>query len=126
MLLLLKSLLTPSFTGACPEKCNEAGEGLENKSYEEQLRERVILKVEKRSLRGDFIALYNYLKGDCNEDGVGLFCWVRSDRKRGNSLELCQERFILSIRKDSCTKRVVKQCNKAAWGSSGVTIPGDI
>jgi len=83
-----------------------------------------MLKVEKRSVRGDYIALYNCLQGGCNEDDVGLFCQVTGDRKRGNSLELCQERFILGIRKDFFTKRVAKHCNKATRGNSGVTIPG--
>ncbi|KAK4819788.1 LOW QUALITY PROTEIN: hypothetical protein QYF61_011388 [Mycteria americana] len=67
---------------------------------------------EKRSLWGDLIGAFQYLKGAYKKDRDKLFSRACCDRTRGNGFKQKEGRFRLDIGKKFFTMRVVKHWNR--------------
>jgi len=67
--------------------------GLDYLSYEDRLRELGLFSLEKRRLRDDLRAAFQYLKGAYRKEGGGHFRRVRSDRTRRGGSKLKEDRF---------------------------------
>mgnify|MGYP001861064929 CR=1 FL=1 len=74
-------------------------QGMEHLSCEYRLRELGLSSLEKRRLRGDLIAAFQYLKGRY---------WKEEDRARGYGFTLKEGRFMMDKEKNPFTVKVVR------------------
>ena len=57
-----------------------------------------MFSLEKRRLRGDLIAAFQYLKGAYRKDGDNLFSRACYNRRKGNGFKVKKGRFRLDVR----------------------------
>ena len=87
-------------------------QGMEHLSYKDRLRELGLFRLEKRRLRGDLRAAFQYLKGNYRKEGDRLFSGVCGDRTSGNCFKFKGGRFRLDIRKKFFTVRMVRHWDR--------------
>ena len=83
-------------------------QGMEHLSCEDRLRELRLFNLEKRRLRGDLIAAFQYLKESYRKEGDRLLSRLCYDRERGNCFKLKVVGYRLDIRKKPFTVKVVR------------------
>jgi len=86
--------------------------GMEHLYYEDRLRQRGLFSLEKRRLREDLTAAFQYLDRAYRKEANNLFSKACCDRTRSNGFKLREGRFRLDIRKNFFTMRVMKHWNR--------------
>jgi len=76
------------------------------------MRELGLFSLEKRRLRADLIAAFQYLKGAYRKDWENIFSRACCNRTRSNDFKLREGRFRLDIRKKFFTMSVVKHWHR--------------
>jgi len=82
------------------------------KGLEEKLRIPSLFSLQKRTLRGALIAVYNFLRRGNREGGADFFNLVSGDMMRGNGLKLHEGELTLDIRKKFFTEMLTEHWNK--------------
>lgn len=85
--------------------------GMKHFLYEGKLRTLGLFSLEKRRLRGDLTATFQYLNRTYREGTEGLFIRNCSARTRSNGYKLKEGKFRLNIRKKFFTLRMVGHWN---------------
>ena len=99
--------------------------GLQHLPYKDRLRELGLFRLEKRRLRGDLIAAFQYLKGAYKQEGRQLFERGDKSRTRANGFKLKEGRFRLDVRGKFFTMSG-EVLERAARRSCGCPVPGGV
>ena len=89
-------------------RATKTNRGLEQLPYEDRLRELSLFSLERRRLRGDLPAAFQYLKGAYKQEGSQVFTRVDNGKTRGDGFKLREGRLMLDIRWKFFSKRVVR------------------